>query len=299
MEFSFLNNARLGRNNWWRYFLTLIIVFCGLIIGASLGDFFYGYFNITLPGNINDVLDITTNLAAIFILIFLFASVYKIHKRSPITIVTSHKTIQWKNMFKGFYIWFLLLCLFAVVDFVIDPKSYTFTFNIRTFGWLLLASLMGIPACVLLEEVFFRGYLLQAIGVLTRRPIIPLIITSVIFGSLHYWNGINPTSCIFHVISCTLFGLMLGVIVIGEGGLETAIGIHTSQNLFASVICSDPTEIFGVIPSLFNISTDINAPLITYIPDLVLIIFQISLLLMIIFWGKTDTLKEIFSWKNH
>lgn len=234
MEFSFLVNARLGRNNWWRYFLTLIMVFFGLVTGSLFNDFFNSYYNISLPGNINTVLDINTNIVVVFILVFLFVSVYKIHKRSPMSILTSHKSIQWKNMFKGAYIWFLLLCFFTVVDFIMNPKSYTFTFSSNTFGWLVLAAVLGLPLSVILEEVLFRGYLLQAIGVLTRRPIIPLIITSVLFGSLHYWNGINQTSGIIHVISCALFGLMLGVIVIGKGGLETYRCSFESKFIFVS-----------------------------------------------------------------
>ncbi|MDD3984958.1 MAG: type II CAAX endopeptidase family protein [Methanobacterium sp.] len=297
MEFSFLVNARLGKNNWWRYLLTLIVIFFGLMTGLLFYESFNSY--ISLPGNINEVLDIGTNIVTIFLLVFLFVSVYKIHKRSPMSILTSHKSIQWKNMFKGAYIWFFLLCFFTVVDFIMHPKSYTFTFSPNTFGWLVLAAVLGLPLLALLEEVIFRGYLLQAIGVLTRRPIVPLIITSVIFGSMHYLNGINQTVGIFNVIVCALFGLMLGVIVIGEGGLETAIGVHLTQNLFASVICSNPTDIFGAIPSIVNVSKDNNLPLIMYTPDIVLVIAQIVLFWLILFWGKTDLIKEILSWKNH
>lgn len=72
-----------------------------------------------------------------------------------------------------------------------------------------------------------------------------------------------------------------------------------SQNLFSLVICSDPTDILGAIPAIVNVSTDNNLPLIMYTPDIVLIIAQIVLFWLILFWGKTDLIKEILIWKNH
>jgi len=212
--------------------------------------------------------------------------VLKIHKRSPITLITSHKSIQWIRIFKGMCIGFVMLSLLILADFLINPTDYTFTFEFKTFGWLVVASLIVIPLAAFAEEVFFRGYLLQAFSVITKRPIIPILATSIIFGLGHYSNGINPTLGIVNVISCTLFGLMLGVIVVVEGGLETAIGLHIINNLFLALICNNSSDIFGNLPSLLTIYTDPNSSLIEYMPGLILEAVQVVLVWIILFWGR-------------
>ena len=38
------------------------------------------------------------------------------------------------------------------------------------------------------------------------------------------------------VFSATILGLMLGIIVLGENGLETAMGAHIANNMYVAVV---------------------------------------------------------------
>lgn len=299
MGYRFLEIGRTGKNNWWRYLLTLIIVIgVGLTVGTiamAINELFAPYAFLSLPDYIQELTDMPSLMVMLSMTLFLVFCVHKIHKRSPIALITSHKSIQWFRIFKGMCIWFVMLSLLTLADFLMNPTDYTFTFEFKSFGWLLVASLIGIPFAAFVEEVFFRGYLLQAFSVITKRPIIPIIATSIIFGLGHYFNGVNPTLGIVNVIGCTLVGLMLGVIVVVEGGLETAIGVHIINNLFMVLICNNPLDVFGNIPSLLAVHTDLNSSLIEYMPGLILEAVQVVLLWIILFWGRLS--KRISKYK--
>ena len=77
------------------------------------------------------------------------------------------------------------------------------------------------------EEYAFRGYLLQAIGALTRRAWIALVLTSLLFAMAH---GLQNFPLFFDRF---MFGLIAGWLVIRTGGLEAGIALHVLNNLLA------------------------------------------------------------------
>ena len=88
-----------------------------------------------------------------------------------------------------------------------------------------------IPIQTSVEELIFRGYLMQGFGVLFRNRWLPLVLTSVLFGSLHLWNPeINKLGVhlIWYYIGT---GLFLGVITLMDDGIELALGFHAANNL--------------------------------------------------------------------
>jgi hypothetical protein len=77
------------------------------------------------------------------------------------------------------------------------------------------------------EEYLFRGYLSQAIGALTRTPLVPIFVTSVLFAAAHGAQDL-PLFC-----DRLAFGLIAGWLVWRTGGLEAAIAMHAVNNLLA------------------------------------------------------------------
>jgi hypothetical protein len=77
------------------------------------------------------------------------------------------------------------------------------------------------------EEYLFRGYLSQAIGALTRTPLVPIVVTSVLFAAAHGAQDL-PLFC-----DRLAFGLIAGWLVWRTGGLEAAIAMHAVNNLLA------------------------------------------------------------------
>lgn len=95
------------------------------------------------------------------------------------------------------------------------------------WGWFVLAVLIGAPLQAAAEEVFFRGYLMQAFGAATGNVWVGLVASSLLFALFH---GIQNPALFAHRL---VFGLVMGALVIATGGVEAAIGAHIVNNVGA------------------------------------------------------------------
>jgi membrane protease YdiL (CAAX protease family) len=72
---------------------------------------------------------------------------------------------------------------------------------------------------------------MQGIGGMVNNKWVPLIITSLSFGLLHYWNPevmkLGPVLLIHYVLT----GLFFGIITLMDKGMELAIGFHAGNNM--------------------------------------------------------------------
>ena len=298
----FLYNAESGKNNWWRYLITIVATWgvqliIGFIIGLIVILIFLMKNGISGTSSIVNlfqdpffILELTlVGYVASFIILYLCMRF--IHHRNILSLITVKLRINWKRVLKGASVWLMILGIFTVISLLIEPKSYQFTFNPSTFGILLIISLITFPIQASFEEVFFRGYLMQGFGLLTKKPIIPLLVTSILFGAVHVSNGDYMTLSIFPVIEASIIGLMLGIITLGENSIETAVGIHVMNNLYVALIVSSQGSVLGNVPSV------LTAPSEPYSSVLWTILFVI-IAITIIFWGKKDELFGIFSLQN-
>lgn len=156
--------------------------------------------------------------------------------RSFRSIVTSRRRFNWKRVLTGITIWFAILFLSTIVDYYLDPENYILTFNARAFIPMLLISLVFFPFQVGFEEIFFRGFLYQAFGYISKRPVIAWLITSLAFALMHSANPEVMEYGFWNMFpSYMLLGMFLGLITILDGGLELALGVHFINNLFVAV----------------------------------------------------------------
>jgi uncharacterized protein len=88
------------------------------------------------------------------------------------------------------------------------------------------------------EEIFFRGYLLQALGSLVAKPWFGVVVSSVVFALVH---GTNQNLPLF--VQRLGFALLAGLLVWRTGGLEAGIAAHVINNVFAYVIAGLTTSI--------------------------------------------------------
>lgn len=96
-------------------------------------------------------------------------------------------------------------------------------------GWVgfLVVMVVTSPLQAAAEEVFFRGYLLQAIGSSTGKPWIGVVGSALVFALLH---GVQNPALFAHRLA---FGLIAGALVVLTGGLEAGIAAHIVNNLAA------------------------------------------------------------------
>lgn len=177
-----------------------------------------------------------------------------VHKQPIKTLTTSREKVDWSR----FWFAFALVAIFnigiTVLDYYSNPQDYVFNFQWEPFLYLLLISVFLIPIQTSFEEYFFRGYLMQGIGVLAKNRWIPLVLTSVIFGGLHYFNPevtkLGNIIMIYYIGT----GFMLGIMTLMDEGMELALGFHAANNLITALLVTADWTAFQTNSILKDVS---------------------------------------------
>ena len=97
---------------------------------------------------------------------------------------------------------------------------------LQFFLWFLVSLTAGI--C---EELIFRGYLLQQFTAWTNRPILAVLITALLFGSVHLYEGLAA------ILPLSALAIVYGLVVRHfRGDLRMVIIAHTLQDFFVAVL---------------------------------------------------------------
>ncbi len=255
---QFFNLPNSGINKWWMYPIVVLVTFVGYNLGMvplfiavmRTLDSDPSLNHITLESFLSNpnwsTIGISNNIGLLLMLlifVFAFASFYFIfillHKRAFTSLISSKRKFNWKKIFFAFTLWFVLGCLAEYISFYFTPDHYTFHFNARKFAVLFIIAITLLPIQTSMEEFLFRGYLMQGIGSAISRPIIPLLITSLLFGLIHSSNpeveayGLLQMQCYY--VSA---GIFLGLITLLDESLDLALGVHAATNIFGALILS-------------------------------------------------------------
>ncbi len=129
---------------------------------------------------------------------------------------------------------YLVVCLGVAVVVLNAALWASFVLGMPDFGpaqpgWpaFLVVLLVTSPLQAVAEEVFFRGYLLQAIGSATGKAWVGIVATALVFALFH---GTQNPALFVHRFA---FGLLAGWLVLRTGGLEAGIAAHVVNNVFA------------------------------------------------------------------
>lgn len=255
---DFIQKGFLGKNNTWRYLLTIVLVFIGTQVG-SIPLVFAAFFHVEgdlekfQKGAESSFMDIGMNSSLfLFLMIFsfmigllaLFLCVKYLHKKKFVSIVTSRDKIDWKRVFYAFALWGSISVFFIFIGIYLSPEDYTWNFKPIPFFALLFVSLVFLPFQTSFEELVFRGYLMQGFGTLVKNRWFPLLSTSLIFGLLH---GMNPEVERLGYILMVFYigtGLLYGITTLMDEGTELALGLHASNNIVAAFLVSTDWMVF-------------------------------------------------------
>ncbi|WP_233884244.1 CPBP family intramembrane glutamic endopeptidase [Tenacibaculum piscium] len=296
---NFIQQAYKGKNDWFYYLASIFLVIFGwqfigimpLTLVAALHSKDFDAFSkaanesfMSLGINKNLFLFLMILMFAIGLL-FLFLAVKFIHKRAIKTIITSRKTIDWSRFWFGFMTWGILAVSITFLGIFLTPENYTWNFKPVPFFTLVAVSFLFLPLQTSFEELLFRGYFMQVLGVWFKNRWLPLIITSVAFGLLH---GANPEVEKIGYISMVFYigtGFFFGITTLMDEGTELALGLHAVNNIVAAFLVTTNWTVFQT-DALF---VDISEPSIgieMFLPVLVL-----YPLLLFLFSKK-------YGWKN-
>ncbi len=232
----------------------------------------------------NNMFIIVQLIPFVILLIFLLFAVRKLHNRPILSLFTIRPEIDMKRIFFAFGTWsiFLFISLFLAIKSGADLK---WNFNPNTFVMLVGISFFIIPLQTTFEELFFRGYLIQSFGRRFKAPLIPMLMSGVIFGLMHYSNPevkVLGTAILGYYI---LTGIFTSLMAVMDEGVELGIGFHAANNIFGCLIVTNHWQVFQT-DALWM---DMSEPKIGF--DLIITLLVFFPLMLFIFAKK-------YNWKS-
>jgi len=268
----FFQAAKNGENKWWQYLISFTTI---LLFWLGLGTLvlFLGVY-LVLPAEVEDkeealdsfaetadfsVVGIDQNMGLILMistfacgLLGLWFSMNRIHKRPLKSLITPAKSINYKKILTAAGLWFAFMSVFEIIGYSIDPSNYVFQFNAAHFFPLLLIAILLIPIQTSFEELFMRGYLMQGVGLATGSRLAALLVTSILFGSLHLANPeVQEYGVKTMMVNYIQIGLTLGIITLMDDGLELALGVHAANNIYGATMVTFSASALKT-PALFS-----------------------------------------------
>ena len=208
--------------------------------------------------------------------LFLFFWVKFVQNQTITILTTSRKKIDWKRIFFSFLLWSLISLAMVLGSYYLNPESFVFNFKLDKFLVFLVIAILLIPLQTSFEEYLFRGHMMQGIGLFTNSRLIPLVITSVLFGLMHIANP--EVGKIGYIIMVYYIGtgFFLGVITLMDEGLELALGFHAANNLIGALLVTSDWTAFQTHSIFKDVSEpaagfDIIFPVCVIFPILILI----------------------------
>ena len=302
---KFLQQAYKGDNQWWSYALTIIILifgwqFIGVIpllvtagyyaddIGAFLDAADKSFTSLGINANLYLVLIIFTFMAGLFALLI---GVKFIHKRKITTLITSREKVDWGRFIFAFVVWAVICVSMIALGYFLAPEDFTWNFKPIPFFILLLVAFFLLPFQTSMEELLFRGYLMQGFGVWFKKSFVALIVTSVIFGLLH---GLNPEVEKLGWITMIYYigtGLILGIFTLMDEGTELALGFHASNNIVAAVLVTANWSVFQTDALLID-NSEPSVDWEMFVP--VFVLYPIVYILFSYKYGWTNWQEKLF-----
>ncbi len=208
--------------------------------------------------------------------LFLLFWVKYVHHQSLRSLTTSRSKVDWNRVLFSFSVWGLITIGGTLLLYVVSPESLVWNFKPGPFFTFLLLALLLIPLQTSFEEYFFRGYLMQGIGVATKSRLVPLVVTSVAFGLMHIANPEVGKMGAIIMIYYIGTGFFLGIITLMDDGIELSLGFHAANNLVGALLVTADWTAFQTHSIFKDVSTpsagfDVLFPVSVIFPILLLI----------------------------
>jgi membrane protease YdiL (CAAX protease family) len=237
---------------WWRsllgvvfglsLYLLLTAVVTQVVLGISWGavgageayaDFARRALAFEIPvGMVAANLGIATLIPICWVLLAI------VHQVRPRWLSSVQPRLRWRYLLICGAVAFVALNGVMLISAVFGP-SVTVAAQPGFLAFLVVIILTS-PVQAAAEELFFRGYLMQALGSLVAKPWFGVVVSAVVFALMH---GVQNPALFVDRLG---FGLLAAILVWRTGGLEAGIAAHVINNVFAYVIAGFTTSIAAV-----------------------------------------------------
>ncbi len=262
---TYLDLVHQGKNDWWRYVLAVLLILCMWQILGPLPSVFLLVWTMTSnsspsiagagnpPGADPLVSFGVLMLASVFFVLGVYLAARFIHHRPFRTLITPARSIAWGRLLQGFGVWFVLVGLISGLEAVLYPGRYVWAPDLRHFIPFVFLALTLIPIQTSAEEFFFRGYILQGVGLRVRNIWTLSVISGVLFMIPHM---LNPEASVNYALMGLYYfsmGAFLAYLTLRDGRLELALGVHAANNLFSALFANHTVTVMPS-PSLFTVT---------------------------------------------
>ena len=284
----FLEQGIKPENKFWKYLIGSVIIITASFVGQipfSVAVLYKSFKDkAVFPTDNAEVMKMfEPNLTLFLVMIsfaFAFAGIYFVvkylHNQTLLSITTSRQKIDWGRVFFSFFLW----AIFSIISFFIiyfrAPENFVWNFKLVPFLILVAVGSILIPIQTSTEEYVFRGYLMQGFANLSLNKWFPLLMTSLIFGSMHVFNPEVTKMGYIIMIYYIGTGLFLGVITLMDEGMELALGFHAANNLVGALLVTSDWTVFQTHSVFIDLSEpsaglDVILPVVVVYPILLFI----------------------------
>jgi membrane protease YdiL (CAAX protease family) len=290
------------KNKFWKYLLGLVIItgatFLGQMPMLAAILFQTSFKGKSYPLTDTELLHFFEPNLNLFLLLLSYVAalggvyfvVRFLHHQTFNSIVTGRKKMDWKRVLFSFSIWTVFTIVSTLVAYYLNPSDFEINFQPIPFLILFIIATLLIPIQTSVEELVFRGYLMQGFANLSRNKWIPLVMTSTIFGLLHLSNPevlkLGNIIMVYYIGT----GLLLGIMTLMDDGMELALGFHAANNLIGALLVTSDWSAFQT----YSIFKDVAEPEAGF--DIIFPVIVIYPLLLVIFGYKykwSDWVKKL------
>jgi len=264
----FIEQGINPENKFWKYIVGSLLIILASTIGQvplllavvakSMAD------GKGIPTDTSQLMKILDSNLTLFLIMLSFAvaigGIYLVvkylHKQHFHDIITSRVKLDWGRIFFAFSIWTLFTLVSTLIMYYQNPEDFIMNFKPIPFLILLVVAIVMIPIQTSCEELVFRGYLMQGFGNLAMNKWFPLLMTSVIFGTMHIFNPEVGKMGYIVLVYYIGTGFLLGIMTLMDEGMELSLGFHAANNLIGALLVSSDWSVFQT----HSIFKDISEP---------------------------------------
>lgn len=277
----FIKRGANGFHDAWKWIIGAFVIFIGCqLVGAIpfIAAVFYKLMSESGPNALNTITESTlmntfSKNVTFFLLMISFVVgtivwwlwIKYIHKLSWTEATTSRKTFDWNRAFFAFAVVGIVSIATTVISYYIDPEIYIWNFDATNFIILAIIAVILVPIQTTWEELLFRSYAMQGLGIIAGNRAVPYIVTSTVFGLMHIFNPEIAKMGYIVMIWYIGTGFLLGTMTLMDEGTELAIGFHAANNLFIALLVTADWTAFQT-DSLLIDTSDPTATWQTFVP---------------------------------
>ncbi len=243
----FIEQGIKKENEFWKYLVGSILIGLASVIGQipiSIAIFLKSMKTGKMPTTTSEAMGFLDSNLSLFLImltfVFAFVGIYivvkKFHNQTFLSVTTSRKSVDWNRVLFSFGIWTLFTIGTTYYSYYSNPSQFVMNFKPIPFAILAIIGIIMIPIQTSTEEYVFRGYLMQGFGNLAKNKWFPLVMTSVLFGSMHILNPEVEKLGYIVLIYYIGTGFLLGILTLMDEGMELSLGFHAANNLVGALL---------------------------------------------------------------